>query len=811
MPILTLNGCPPEPLGNYLKALGVFRLVAEQADPSTRAWWEGGVLRLVTRLDDRVIQDFFLGGDPKLAYRPTPIFAPWGGRPGFYRKDSNADARSRLLRLKIARKARKQPQKARTQLNDAARTLAVLGRVLSRHREWDAKKKGEDRPWLEAKKAKKDKERLIRTCRNTWPQRGVEWLDACLAVGDDLDFGFLFGTGGNEGSADITNSFWQFVEDCVGFPESNSESPEWLASALFSLPRTSGSGSSAGQHFPAAAQGENIGQRFSGAISANPWDVVLAMEGCVLFAGAITKRLSQFGGGKAAFPFMLEHVASDSGPESVHDELKKDVRSSRCKAEFWMPLWRQPLGLGELRGLLSEGRMQTPQRSPAEHSIQALEAIATLGVSAGVSAFRRVGLFERRGNINIAATLEEVPVPRRTTAAISAFAELADFRRLSQARLRAGAGAPERILTAKHLLEVSVARVARLGCLGVLPAREDLQAILASAADLERECSLTRSIRAEVSPCSVLSRRWVDVDDPACCLDESAECRIALALASLSAWGEAGTGRHPVVGSLRTNLVPVARRGNDWQWNDQSRSDVWSNGAPLLTNLSTVLHRRLVEAQRGSSDGLPLWSFRGALFRDLLSLWQSGVDESRLADLIRALALVDFGTANWEDTTRWQITKDLTPTLAQSGVWFDGDSPRLSLSGEGLSLPEGELEAAFALPRAYALLKLCFVGGRLPAPPIEGHLVARTGNEPFPNSPLSVLTLLLAGRSDEALLSATRSLRAKGYPAIVRDDTLRDGEWKLSDEDCRRMAGLLLVPVRRAGLLAALCLKPKHK
>jgi CRISPR-associated protein Csx17 len=711
MPILTLNGCPPEPLGNYLKAIGVFRLVAEQADPTARAWWEGGVLRLLTRLDERAIQDFFLGGDPNLpAYQPTPIFAPWGGRPGFYRKDSNADARSRLLRLKVARKAGKQPLKARRQLNDAALTLAVLGRVLSRHREWDAKKKGEDRPWLEAKKAKKDKERLIRACRNTWPQRAVEWLDACLAVGDDLDFGSLFGTGGNEGSADITNSFWQFVEDCIGFPEPKRESPEWLANALFSSPRTSGSGSSAGQHFPAAAQGENIGQRFTGAISANPWDVVLAMEGSVLFAGAITKRLSQVGRGKAAFPFMLEHVASDSGPESAHDELKQDVKSSKCKAEFWMPLWQQPLVLSELRGLLSEGRMQTPQGSPAEHSIQALEAIATLGVSAGVSAFRRVGLFERRGNINIAATLEEVPVPRRAAAAISALAELSDFRRLSQVRLRAGAGAPERVLTAKHLLEVSVARVARRGCLGVLPSREDLQAILSRAAELERECSLTRSIRAEVNPCGVLSRRWLDVDDPACCLDASAECGIALAIASLSAWGEDGTGGHPVVGSLRTNLVPVSRRGNDWQWNDQSRSDVWSKGAPLLTNLATVLLRRLVEAQRGSADGLPLWSFRGALFRDLLALWQSGVDESRLADLIRALALVDFGKANCEDASHWQITQDPTPSLAQSGVWFEGDAPRLSLGGEGLELPEDELEAAFALPRAYALLKLCFVG-----------------------------------------------------------------------------------------------------
>ena len=35
---LYLTGCTPEPLMNYLKTLGVFRLVAEQADPATFDW-----------------------------------------------------------------------------------------------------------------------------------------------------------------------------------------------------------------------------------------------------------------------------------------------------------------------------------------------------------------------------------------------------------------------------------------------------------------------------------------------------------------------------------------------------------------------------------------------------------------------------------------------------------------------------------------------------------------------------------------------------------------------------------------------------
>lgn len=45
--ILKLRGCTPEPLGNYLKGLGVFRLIAEQADPQARAWWKDGFLQVL--------------------------------------------------------------------------------------------------------------------------------------------------------------------------------------------------------------------------------------------------------------------------------------------------------------------------------------------------------------------------------------------------------------------------------------------------------------------------------------------------------------------------------------------------------------------------------------------------------------------------------------------------------------------------------------------------------------------------------------------------------------------------------------------
>ena len=46
---------------SYLKALGVFRLVAEQADPEARLSWAGGVAHLDSRFDRDELDDILPG------------------------------------------------------------------------------------------------------------------------------------------------------------------------------------------------------------------------------------------------------------------------------------------------------------------------------------------------------------------------------------------------------------------------------------------------------------------------------------------------------------------------------------------------------------------------------------------------------------------------------------------------------------------------------------------------------------------------------------------------------------------------------
>jgi CRISPR-associated protein Csx17 len=92
MPELMLQGCTPEPLMSYLKALGILRLVAEQADPEACGAWRAGTFVLSTKLDETALMKFFLE-----AYQPTPMLAPWNGGCGFYLK---WDPKKKSLRLR---------------------------------------------------------------------------------------------------------------------------------------------------------------------------------------------------------------------------------------------------------------------------------------------------------------------------------------------------------------------------------------------------------------------------------------------------------------------------------------------------------------------------------------------------------------------------------------------------------------------------------------------------------------------------------------------------------------------------------------
>lgn len=786
--ILELRGCTPEPLGNYLKGLGIFRLIAEQADPQARAWWKDGVLWLHTKWSRDEVVNFFLHGFGEVRakrdriYSPTPIFAPWGGRPGFY-KDGNDKAKKRLDVLRDLN-----PPGRFT----ASQQVVKLTDEILKSRGWSDVAK---------KKRAQLKPLIITAMRNGWGDSAVDWFDACLSLEEDARFGFLYGTGGNEGSADITNNFWELIGEAIGLPTPTVDTNECLIATLFSGPRIGGTSRTAGQHFPLGAGSSNCGQDFFSSSSTNPWDVLLMMEGAVLFAGATTKRLSQHGKGKAAFPFMIDHLASDEASTSIKDEAKQDAQVMRCRAEFWMPLWTQPTSLPGIRALLAEGKLQRVSGERTEHTLHAMEAIKTLGVARGVDSFHRVALFERRGKgYYLASSLGYHSTAHEPDLLAPRLAEIDDFRQRVYSKLREGPGIPDRVMRARQALHTALAMLLTRDEHKSLPARETLVEVLTRVAGVEREVSLLKDREQFLNPCPPLSRAWMPEDA------NDADLGLARAIAGIAAWGESSDPNRPAVDAIRSNLLQVERRGRAWQWDETSRSMVWSRGASLTANLSAVLRRRLIDAQRGSGDGLPLWSPHGATYADLLACWNGDINEDRLAELIHGFALIDSGRWSQARIDNWQHQRQErceTPNIDTSQTYFVDEIPH-----GRLRVPkwlEPDFDSACELPRVYHLLKLCFLGGRLPRRPVERESSRRTGEEPFLRECLDVLTLLEAGRLADATQLAACRLRAKGYPSVLRDVDMAS---LVTNLDCRRLAGMMLIPVRHPGVSAALAVKP---
>lgn len=794
---LELLGCRPEQLGDYLKGLGIFRLIAEQADPLTRAWWKDGSLRLQTKWSPEEVLDFFvqgIGDDKVPIYSPTPIFAPWGGRPGFYQGESNEDKnKAARKRLDVIRKL-----KDAGRFSKAQQIIKQVDILLKRN------------GWAELPKKKREqlKPAIIAEVRNSLGRTAIDWLDACLSLEEDVRFGFLYGTGGNEGSADITNNFWELIEAAVGLPKPRDDTRELLGAALFGAPRMGGIAITAGQLFPFAADSSNYGQSFSGASQTNPWDVILMMEGAVLFGGATTKRLSQYGKGKAAFPFMIDYLAADEPSGSIKDEARQDGQVVRCRAEFWMPLWHSAASLADIKTLLSEGRLQRRSGERTEHTLHAMEAIKSLGVSRGIDSFHRVALFERRGKGYYIASSLGFHSASGTGESFSArLAEIERFRQQVFRNLREGPGIPERITRARQRFHAALAMLLERGERNGASLSDARLDILLTAAAIEREVALLKDRARLLMPCPALNASWVPEDHG------SAEYNIARAVSSIVPWGEVLAEGQPrsAVGAFRTNLLPVTGYGSSWEWDDTTRGSVWSRTAPLAGNLAAALRRRFIDAQRGVGDGLPLWSPYGAGFEDLLAFWHGILDEQQLIDLVHGLSLIGPGDWNPASVDAHQRAQEPTPDLQTGAVWFGPDEQPRNLMGpvkwrRGQELlSERELQAAFQLPRVYHLLKLCFVGGRLPRRPVEGQTAERTGNEPFPCVCLDVLSLVEAGRVPEATQVAARRLRADGYPAILRDPDMRTLGMDIGQS--RRLAAMLLIPVRNPGVLAALAIK----
>lgn len=603
-----LPGCTIEPLGSYLKALGVLQLVSEQADPTARGWWKTDAFVLRSRIDHDELLDFFLD-----RYEPTPLVAPWNGGSGFGEKDKkprevvDAVAATTAARLRRYREA-----------------IAVSWRLVER-----ARTEG----W--------DKDRLLLECRAWLPDDAAAWLDAVVVLAEGRNtWPPLLGTGGNDGRFEFSSNFMQRVLDVLCLREERRapgrvESRHWLEHALFATGTPRLHRGPVGQFDPSAAGTANSSPLGSAASLVNPWDWVLMLEGALLFAAAPARRMSVGATGTASVPFTVEGspigLASPSGSED-------------SRGEVWVPIWERPASAAEIAHLISEGRAEWAGRQ-ARRAVDMVRSIASMGVDRGIGEFARYAITTRFGRNMLAVPAGRFEVASRPRVPV--------LRQLDGwlERIRRGSQPPAGVRERLYRVDAAMFKLAR-GGVGPIGEAQRLQSVLIAIADLEDTIGRAKGFRERngAAPVSrIPAADWLALLD-----DGSDEFRIAAALALQ--YDEPGD-------SLRRLLRPVSWDPGRWQWQwAQRAAPVAGLGLrPLSGVLADALVKRVRSVQRrserepsteqaGTRAGLPLWFRvrRPAPLGSVARLVDQQLDQVRVTRLLTALLLLD----PWKDVAR---------------------------------------------------------------------------------------------------------------------------------------------------------------
>lgn len=269
---LLLAGCRTAPVGSYLQGLGTLRAVSRTLDPDAAGRWERQRFVLDCRFDsiDELIEAMVSG------FEPEAIVSPWNSGSGFAGNGRNVTAEDALDQV------RKSSDRRLARLTSA---VAEGDRVVAvgRAKGWGGK--GDDL-W-----DKKRKGEILRLSRNMLPDAALDWIDAAVALGSgsEATFSRLLGTGGNFGRQDLSTTYIQRALLVLGHRQSS----DWLVAALAGNETIPYLRDAVGQFDPSRAGGIQSSpfEKADDRGFVNPWSFLLTIEGAILFAGAVVRRV----------------------------------------------------------------------------------------------------------------------------------------------------------------------------------------------------------------------------------------------------------------------------------------------------------------------------------------------------------------------------------------------------------------------------------------------------------------------------------------------------------------------------------------
>ncbi len=642
---ITLENCNLEPMSSYMKALGLFRLLAEQKCVDIKAYWESNNFVLDSCINKQEIMDFLLN-----EYSPSSVISPWNRGNYLYLHKQHPNEKNDIYKTLMAQNA---PRFSRIKSDieklygtkafsyrtekfsdfysrfDNTRTTQNSKSFQKFMKLLDKIKTGSKGKFKLLEQYNTDKEikecidiyekavmitaDVISEARATLSDNFVEWLDTCLVLDSSLNkiTAPLLGTGGNEGNLEYSTEFMKYI---ILMLIKKDDATELLESSLFGTPTDKLKKEKIGKFYPGRSGGYNQGNDIENKdFYINPWDFILLIEGLFLWSNSTSRKDTINPRSYIMSPFTVKLFPAGYSSSDIPDKKS---------SETWAPLWEHPVHLEELKALFSYGRA-VYNNSYAKTGLEFLEAVKSLGVDKGITRFVRYVTHQRKGQGNFLA----IPVSSISVGYNPKILKLNKVNRMVQTFIH---GAPSNNIPESHKQLLRSVNNAVFN-FAVDTSTYNAQKLISLLGKMEIYASVRKK---QYSTLGYLQEDWIEYAN-----DNSPEFRIALSIASINGH----------MGSIRKELEPVNQKCTGWI--DSTWVNSWI-GKDLPNKMTNLVYRRLLKATQQGLNVIPLYSVFGATLEDVSMFIDEQLDEDKIEGLVLGLAMINFESAQRIDKIR---------------------------------------------------------------------------------------------------------------------------------------------------------------